>query len=187
MPWLTVLVFTKEELELTADQLGLTGMFSKVPGMQAGVEQTPNFAVNMAVSGLPQVSQAFSAVPYNAPTDGNATSDVIFVPRTLLNALFTTYQTDGTALPGYNAPDAYKYRFLAHRRDINTQGMAVSGVLEDDFGSFGVVFSHRTGSFSVTKQTAVYVHLVNIEIIESLSQFLVSTATPYVAMPSLLS
>ena len=78
---------------------------------------------------------------------------------------------------------------MAHRRDINTQGMAQSSAAadEDDNGIFGVLVSQRTGPLQIIQPTAVYVHVVSIEDVEQMTPWPIAPEIRFVALPSLYS
>jgi hypothetical protein len=184
VPWLAVLTFTQDELKLADSDLDI--IFQKRPDLRSTVKQSPTFAINMKMSDLKDLSFTTTPIVLTDDDDPGATSDVIFVPPNLYNSLFTTYDNNGQPTSQTTA-DVHPYRFLAHRRDITTDGMAVSGASEeDDSGSFGVIFSHRTGPNSLSQPANVTVHLVSIEGVENLTPFPVNRVG-YVAISSLYS
>ncbi|MCJ1434527.1 hypothetical protein MMC27_003896 [Xylographa pallens] len=186
-PWLAVLTFTQDELKLSQAALDpQTGIFTKVKGLEKGAVQGPTFSINTPVSQIVNIQQTTTPVTYDAITDGAVTSDIVLLPRPLFASLFSRY--DATGNPKSTAPYVYHHRYLAHRRDIHNQGMAVSGTsTDDDTGSFGVIFSHRSGPVDITVPTPVYVHLVSIEGIEQMSPWPMADSVKYVAMSSLQS
>ena len=186
-PWIAVLTFTQDELKLPQAALDpQTGIFTKVQGLENGPVQSPTFSINIPVSQIVNIQQTTTPVTYDAASDGKATSDIVLVPRGLFTSLFSKYDANGT--PDLTAPYVYHHRYLAHRRDINSQGMAVAGALtDDDTGSFGVIFSHRSGPLDITVPTPVYVHLLSIEGIEQMTPWPIAEDIKYIAMSSLHS
>ncbi|KAA8903426.1 hypothetical protein FN846DRAFT_954010 [Sphaerosporella brunnea] len=155
VPWLAVLVFTQEELRV-ADQSIWAATSLKKP-----VEQTTTLSVNLTLEDLGKVK---CATPVKS-RDAGTKADFVFVQSALFNALVTDY-----ALPTGQTQEkcnVSRYKWLAHVRNINTTGMADSGI-DDEFGVFSVIVSHRVGPLDITQPTPVVVHLVSIEGIESL-------------------
>ncbi|KAF3906747.1 hypothetical protein AA313_de0203405 [Arthrobotrys entomopaga] len=186
-PWLAVLSFTQEELKLPPAALDPnTGIFTKVQGLENGAVQGPTFSINMAVSQISNIQQTTSPVTYDETVDGEATSDMLLLPRALFTSLFSKYDSNGN--PNSSAPYVYHHRYLAHKRDLNSQGMALSAAAsDDDTDSFGVIFSHRSGPVDITAPTPVYVHLISIEGIEQMHPWPIADDTSYVAVSSLYS
>jgi hypothetical protein len=155
VPWLAVLVFTQEELRITDPS------FWEGTSLAKPVEQTTTLAVNMPLSDLGKVK---CATPVRDRDETKA--DFIFVPSSLFNALVTDH-----ALPKDQTQQnccVSRYKWLAHMRQINTEGMANSSI-DGEVGSFSIVMSHRTGPLSITQPTPVVVHLVSIEDVEKMS------------------
>lgn len=156
VPWLAVLVFTQEELRV-ADQSIWAGT-----SLQKPVQQSTTLAVNMALSDLGKVK---CVTPVRS-RDVETKADFIFVKSALFNALVTDY-----ALPEGQTQqkcNVSRYKWLAHVRNINTTGMANSGI-DDEFGVFSIIVSHRVGPLDITQPAPVVVHLVSIEDVEKLA------------------
>lgn len=189
VPWLAVFVFSQDELQLDQKDLDHDqGIFSEIDEFKTnGIKQTPTYTVKMAMNDVPLIKDCVTPIPKPDPNvEKDARGDVVLVPRALFGSLFTQFDKDGKA--DTTAPDVYPYRFLAHRRDVNSQGMAVSGsATVDDSGSFGVVLSHRSAPFSLTQPTAVFVHLVSIEGVEQMRPWPIQSDKRFVAMCSLAS
>jgi hypothetical protein len=187
VPWLVVLVFSQDELQLGKNDLDKDqGNFRYIDEFKtAGAKQSPTYAVNMAMKDVGLIKDCVTPIQTPDPNiEKDARGDVLLLPRALFGSLFTHFDEDGKS--DTIAPDVYPYRFLSHRRDINSQGMAVSGTATvDDSGSFGVVFSHRSGPFSITQPTAVFVHLLSIEGVEEMRPWPVPSDKRFVAMSSL--
>ncbi|KAA8895948.1 hypothetical protein FN846DRAFT_817657 [Sphaerosporella brunnea] len=187
VPWLALLVFTQDELKLSADQLnGSDGLFTGTT-LGKNIQQTQTFTINMKVADVPNIKNTISpitALP-TEPSD-DKTTDVILVPSTLFTELVRSYDDNGNPV-GQTGPDVSRYKYLSHVRDINTTGMADAGV--EDNGVFGIVVSHRTGPLSNTQPQPVVAHLVSIEGVESdyMNQNWPFGSAQYVAMSSLYS
>ncbi|KAL1615422.1 hypothetical protein SLS56_011825 [Neofusicoccum ribis] len=188
VPWLALLVFTADELALSADQLDGPGSLFSQTTLKRPVSQTQTQAVTMKAVDLPNLASTIS--PVGATLSGvsdDEMTDVIFVPSKLFTELVTSYTDDGT-LPHeeQRGPDISRYKYMAHVRDINTTGMAEAGV--EDNGIFGVVVAHRTGPLANTQPQPVVAHLVSLEGVESESMDKNwANPLPYVAMSSLHS
>ncbi|KAH8702288.1 hypothetical protein BGW36DRAFT_372523 [Talaromyces proteolyticus] len=180
VPWLALLAFTKEELELSNPDLTISdGIFNEP------AKQTSTFAVNMPASQIKCIKR--TAIPLALDTDKDISTDVILLKRDLFTSLFTKFDKMGKAVPSAG-PDVRPYRFLAHRRDVNTEGMAYAALTatEDDQMSFGVIFAHRSGPLSTTQPTQCIVHLVSIRGVEGM-QWPIPDECHFVAMSSLHS
>ncbi|KAL8792182.1 MAG: hypothetical protein Q9195_005204 [Heterodermia aff. obscurata] len=183
MPWLAVMPFdingpgNDQELRLTADQLnGPTAVYTPTDGSL--VTQSTTCTVGMPLSQYFQLGATTPSggtrvivPPFNTDLDwANMKNDttpvqVVFMTGSLFNGLFTS-RNEPSKL------DTSQYRYCAHVRNINTQGMADAGV--EDTGLFSVIHSLRTGPTDIAQNTAPRtqaVHLLNLEYIEQ-------TATP---------
>ncbi|KAF5644978.1 uncharacterized protein FTJAE_2602 [Fusarium tjaetaba] len=186
VPWLAMLVFTQNELTLSAAQLST--VFSST-SLEGSAQQTQTLTVNIPVADVQNIHSTISPISGVTPDpldDSNA--DIVMVPSALFTELFTSYHADGLQVPDQSGPDVARYKYLAHVRDINTLGMADAGV--EDNGVFGIVVSHRTGPLSNTQPRPVVAHLVSIEGVESdymKRQWPIANDTKFVALASLYS
>ena len=182
VPWLAVVMFTHDELLLSADDLST--LFSKTT-LAGKVKQSQTLTVEIPVSDVSKIQSTVSPIANlkPEPTD-DAQTQIITVPTALFNELTTLYDTDGVAGKQLKA-DVSRYKYLAHARDINTTGMPDAGV--EDNGVFGIVVSHRTGPLANTQSQAVVAHLISIEGVEDMDWPISTTNTKYVAVTSLYS
>lgn len=189
VPWLALLVFTADELTLSASQLNGPGSLFANTSLGPGVKQSQTCTIDVPITDVPNILSTISPVTAlpPEPSDDKST-DLIFVPSAIFSELFASYDINGNPVT-QTGPDVSRYKYLAHVRDINTTGMADAGV--EDNGVFGIVVSHRTGPLSNTQPQAVVAHLVSIEGVESdyMNGLWPINAgqTPYVAMSSLYS
>ena len=186
VPWLALVVFTQDELQLSAQQLSTLFMDTS---LGAAAQQTQTLTVNVPVAEVPKIKSTISPIAglSSEPSDTNST-DLVLMPPTLFSELFTAYDINGQPLQAQAGPDVSRYKYLAHLRDINTAGMADAGV--EDNGVFGVVISHRTGPLSNQQPQPVVAHLVSIEGVESdfwKANWPIGDRYQYVAMSSLYS
>ncbi|KID81376.1 hypothetical protein MGU_11258 [Metarhizium guizhouense ARSEF 977] len=188
VPWLAVLVFTRNELELSPGDLELIQSKTQtLKESQRGLKQTSNLSIRLAVSAVNHLQH--TASPVRVPeSDPDQETDVILLRPGLFKSLFTKYDAHGRVEKTATHPDVRPFRFLAHRRDVNTQGMAVAALTatEDYQSSFSVVVSHRTGPFDVKEPTQCIVHLASIRGVETMAWPL-SAGTRFVAISTLHS
>lgn len=148
-------------------------------------KQSDTLTINMLASEIPSVKNSASAVLYDPEGDGAAAkTDLIFVPSSLFNAVFTQYDAQGQPTQGQTHGWVHHHRFLSHLRHIHLDGTATAAATDDEDHAYSVVVSHRTGPLDITQPTTVVAHLVNIEGVESLSW---PVTQGYVAMSSLYS
>ncbi|KAL8672155.1 MAG: hypothetical protein Q9168_003378 [Polycauliona sp. 1 TL-2023] len=199
MPWLAVIPFdinataTEPELRLTASQLN--GPSAVLPPSQNSatvqIEQSTTCTIRMPLSQYLQLDSRATASgtsvhipPFAQDLDwanlqnDSTLVDVVFLSGLLFNGLFRS-RSDASRI------DTTQYRYCAHVRNINTQGMADAGV--EDTGLFGILHSLRTGPTDIAQNTAPRtqaVHLLNLEYIEKMA---VPAAGDLVALVSLYS
>ncbi|KAK6347974.1 hypothetical protein TWF718_005794 [Orbilia javanica] len=184
VPWMALFTFTQKELQLpdqsvfkdTSDKLGKP------------VKQTPTLAVSMAVSDLlalpaADVTTPVSFLPDLSEEDKATRGDFIFVTADLFTSFFSDFDDKGNRnIPSSGHPDTSMYKYMSHVREVNTSGMAISGV--EDVGIFSVVVSSRSGPPDNKADVLVHVHLVSIEGVEEMT---LPITTDYVALCSLHS
>lgn len=185
VPWLAVFVFTKDELELSREDLvESNGIFGNIKGKE-DIRQTKGLSVPVRVKDIEKLQKTVSPVKPTPTTTEDTTTELIFLRRELFTTLFCEQDQDGN-LKKDRGPDVRPYRFLAHRRDINSTGMAVAAktATEDDQQSYSVILSHRTGPTSATEPTNCIAHLVSIYNVQHMNW---SDTSEFVAMSSLYS
>ena len=185
VPWLAVLVFTKEELQLgPADLQGNDSLFKDIDDLKEGAKQTPTLAVHMRVTDISKIRKTVTPVKPHPLDPTDVVTDVVLLPTELFKEFFAE---DGSSSADERHTNVQPYRFLAHRRDINADGMAVASLMadENDQASFSVVLSHRTGPVDIKEPTACIAHLVSIRGVEGMSR--PSDDTRFVALSTLHS
>ncbi|KAH8702268.1 hypothetical protein BGW36DRAFT_424549 [Talaromyces proteolyticus] len=159
IPWLALLVFVQDELRVT--EAGF---------LPTSVSQSTTWAATLTLEDLAKVSAAHPILDANKkPRDGDdphTQADFIFPQTALIRELFRDHTLKSDVVQDKCSVSAFK--FLAHVRNINTMGMANSGI-DDEFGTFSIVVSPRTGPLDITQPTSVVVHLVNLEGVDQLS------------------
>lgn len=157
VPWLAVLVFEQEELVVSDPSVWDQTSLSKP------VQQSTTLAVNMSLADLAKVQHCRTPVKSK---DEKTKADFVFLQKGLFNELVKDY-----GLLKQNKAQTHcslsRYQWLAHVRNINTTGMADSGIGEE-LGVFSIIVSHRVGPLGLTQPTSVVVHLVSLEGIEEL-------------------
>jgi len=163
-PWLALLVFTNDELTLLPSEDLLPA--GKEQDSTGGVLMT--FREIFALQRANKIASPFSeSDPEKIDPDMNA--KFVFVPEHVFRSLFCTYNQDGSPkeLSDGQTPDTSRYKFLAHCRKINTEGLPENIATEDAQRLFSIVVSHRTAPVDFTETTSVSVHLVSIEYVEN--------------------
>ena len=182
VPWLAMLLFTQGELRLSSSDLST--MFAGT-SLGTTAKQSDTLTIQMLASEIPTVKNLASSVVYDPEGDGaDAKTDLIFVPSSLFNALFTQYDSQGQATSSQKNGWVHHHRFLAHLRHIHLDGTATAATTDDEDHTYSVVVGHRMGPLDITQPTTVVAHLVNIEGVEAMSW---PATQGYVAMSSLYS
>lgn len=184
-PWLAVLAFTEDELRLYPSDIKT---IFKDQELQKNAEQNDTLSISVSIDQLGNLNGTIApvrTVPGNEDADA---TDMIFLKSGLLTGLFTKYDGIGNRDLNWKHPYIHQHALLAHRRDINNQGMAVAAAtFEDDISTYGVIFSNRSGPYSITKPTVMYVHLVNLEGVDGINPWPLGGDTRFVALPTLYS
>ncbi|KAI5811788.1 hypothetical protein DFH27DRAFT_521172 [Peziza echinospora] len=167
VPWLALLVFTQDELQLTpATEPPWIGEAADKPKKSPAELQTATLSVGLSLDKL----DGYQVVTPVRGRDAATTADFIFVKGDLLTELTREYDPDwikeGAAQEKCSVG---RYKWLAHVRNINTAGMAEAGEFDNEEGVFSIVMSHRTGPVDLKEPRPVYVHLVSIENLEELA------------------
>ncbi|KAK4107376.1 hypothetical protein N656DRAFT_763547 [Canariomyces notabilis] len=183
VPWLAVLLFTREELRL--DPAVLSSMFADT-SLGTTATQSPTLTVTLPVAEVVKVKDTASSVVWDENSDGtNSKADLILLRSALFNGLFTEWQSDGTGSKTQTNCYVQPYRYLAHLRHVHLDGTAAAAQTDDDDHAYSVVVSHRTGPLDITQPTPVVAHLVNIEGVEAMPWPVAEKS--FVAMTSLYS
>ncbi|KAK6338297.1 hypothetical protein TWF730_002361 [Orbilia blumenaviensis] len=182
VPWLALLTFTQDELQIQSAELDQ--IFGAGTALRNAAKPDATFAFNMKVTDVNNLAKSSNPATINSsvpvPTDSSQMANIIFVPSALYPCFFSAYDANGARQGTPN--DVSRYQYLSHVRDINTEGMANSGI--EDVGIFSVVVSHRSGPLNITQPSPTVVHLVSIENVETMSY---NASLSRVAMVSLYS
>lgn len=182
VPWMALLLFTQDELKLSSKEL--TSRFQST-SIKDTVVQNQTLGIPLPVSDIPNIQATVSpATGLKPEVSDDAKTSVVLLPSTLFSELVTAYTDQGARPATQVTADVARYKYLAHVRDINTDGMADAGV--EPNGVFGIVVSHRTGPLTAKVATPVFAHLVSLEGIEHMSMPLPASASR-VAMVTLYS
>ncbi len=193
MPWLALLVFSRDKLQIASEYLnGLnsilkdTKLEKDAEDAKRPIQQSAALALNMTLADVDIINEkADRLVTSPIPTDDKKDTklDVVFAQSALFNKLITAYE-NGVPKRGQTMADLSRYKYMAHIRNIQKTGMAASATYEK--GLFSVILSHRLGPLSEIKEQPSIVHLVSIENWKNL-QLVVSDSVKYVALTSLYS
>ncbi|KAF8511748.1 hypothetical protein JB92DRAFT_2724834 [Gautieria morchelliformis] len=161
VPWLALLVFTQDELEVDDTFLNVNSK---------KLEQTASMAVEMTLADVWALQDAGKVVTPYGKSDPETIqpeteTSFVFLRPEEFTSLFRSYDTNGTQVTDQAKPDTSRYRYLSHVRGINTEGLPDAEPVSQRL--YSVVISHRTPPANVTKPTPVAVHLVSIENVEN--------------------
>ncbi|KAK6510288.1 hypothetical protein TWF481_005005 [Arthrobotrys musiformis] len=195
VPWMACLVFTKDELSLSDAELKGDNSFFKDTSIKDSVSANETLGFEMPLPEILKIDKEQVARPFTTIADATeTTTNIIFLKPELFNSLFSTYDKDGKVVPSAET-DISRYKYLAHVRRLNTQGMADADAYDSDEildREFGILVSHRAGPLTIAQPTQVFVHIVSLEEVEDLTPFPVApssdpTKSKRVAMVSLYS
>lgn len=172
-PWLALLVFTEDELTLTADQLTALGAGQAIPQGQPSLTQSrTTLEVNMLlgnVLNLQMGTPGFHCAVYDDdpmdPIDKTQAVNMIFPSADLFSSLFCSYDQDwNRVLPASTIdpktqktairPDLSRYKYMSHVKQVSqaampdnsdTTGSTGEEGLGEGEGVYSVIISHRTG------------------------------------------
>ncbi|CAH0046896.1 unnamed protein product [Clonostachys solani] len=156
VPWLAMLVFRQEELH-----------WNNPAHPEEKLSGTKTLTLTLGELGKRVASGTENFTTKIVKGDGSlmlddepdTALDIIYVPKQHFNSFFK----DANASPGSQKKcDVSRYQWLSHTRNINTTGMANSGI-DGELGVFSVVISQRVGPLDITEPTDLIVHLVSIE------------------------
>ncbi|KAK6338563.1 hypothetical protein TWF730_002626 [Orbilia blumenaviensis] len=174
VPWIACLVFTKDELALSDTELKGDNSFFNNTSVKGSVAANETLGFEMPLADILKIDKEQVARPFTTIKDATeTTTQVIFLKPELFNSLFSTYDKNGNIVPSTET-DISKYKYLAHVRRLNTQGMADADAYDEDEildREFGIVVSHRAGPLTINEPTQVFVHIVSLEEIEDISPF----------------
>ncbi|KAI9689319.1 MAG: hypothetical protein M1822_009969 [Bathelium mastoideum] len=184
-PWLAVLAFTEDELRLS--QGDITSIF-KDPDLQKNAKQDDTFSISVPLDQLANLNTAIAPVCTVQGNEDAKATGTIFLKSGLFTGLFTKYDGEGNPDANWKYPYIHQNALLAHRRDINSQGMAVAAAAtEDDTGTYGIILSNRSGPYSISKPTVMHVHLVNLEGVDGINPWPLGENINFVALPTVYS
>ncbi|KAF2273525.1 uncharacterized protein EI97DRAFT_503392 [Westerdykella ornata] len=149
VPWLAVLVFEPDELQV--GQEVLQGRKLKV---------SPTRAISVTIQDILDTKNA------SVPIDSIDSTDISLDKATSTNAIFLKsslfwplWDLEPSGPPQINLQ---RYKYLAHVREVNSSGGAITN-LGDENGLYSIVVSHRTGPLSNAVPKTVIAHLVSLD------------------------
>jgi hypothetical protein len=159
-PWLALLVFHHDELELAPS--ALEGVFG-TPASQHTPRQSSTGSFRLSVGGSDKTKTRtyktlFPTFRENSKDPDHV--DVIFLTPQLFTNLFSMYETNGQLSAMGAKAYVERYSDLAHVKCVNTTNMAKA---TSGSGKFSVVVSHRTGPIAAEQSTNAVVHLVSLQ------------------------
>lgn len=157
-PWLGLIVFTEDELQLNSNDLTTLQTASGV----AALSPTSTFSYPMTAQQLVNIEGVASPTYTFDPPDMEPGSQVetIFLQDSLAHKLLQPYNAypNNTPISSPTKPDLSRFNFMSHVRRYNGQGMANSDGSSNL--SLAVTASPRCGPLDITTPTTVYAHLV---------------------------
>ncbi|KAL8818341.1 MAG: hypothetical protein Q9191_007963 [Dirinaria sp. TL-2023a] len=189
VPWLACLVFEPNELQLSAAELADVYKSTSIAGQ---AEQDKMMSVKTPIAELNRVGSTTAILPIKDGAEATKPdTSLIFLPASVFDAIFASYDDDGARLADQKVPDVSRHRFLAHLREINTTGMAHAD-REDEQAEreFSVIVSNRTGPLTASadnQPSQVIVHIVSLEGVDKMPTFPVTGSFGRVGLVSLYS
>ncbi|RTE81809.1 hypothetical protein BHE90_003675 [Fusarium euwallaceae] len=173
IPWVALITFTAEELQLDPTTLE---SITRFPGVKAN----ENLGFDLPVARIDDMKSEMrgegSVTNLMMSPDAREAKDntaAICIPAELFRQLFADEN-------GICHVDQFQY--LSHVREVVTDGMASS--VDGESSLYSIILSHRTGPLDTTVPMPMFAHLVSIENIENLAM---TTVKPHVLMTSLYS
>lgn len=218
VPWVALLVFDPADLQLAslqeAQALNLPGYVTEDDLKKQNANGTFTMPVADYFKNIPQSSRMNFEAGYIDPATGELPNplpreydqiirtvdkaDVIFPPKSLVTQLFTDSTRANTATNKYGVE---QYKYLAHVREINTEGCPDAGIQEQ--GIFSVVIASRTGALrdtvlqdnswtelptNLSQPRTQVCHLVSIEHLDStIGSWMADQPSQRIGMVSLFS
>ncbi|PNP48680.1 hypothetical protein TGAMA5MH_00371 [Trichoderma gamsii] len=204
MPWLALLVFSQDELQLPSELLQgenspfmVTSLAKDAQGKPTTIKQSSDLTMTLSGTDVEALNKQGSIIsPIPQPDDSKSKATALFLKPKLFQQLVTTYEQKETTTnegkklvlsapkEGQTAADISRFEYFAHVRHVKTIGMTTSAQYKD--GLFSVIMSHRAGPISADQKTPAMVHLVSLEGWKNMA-FPLSSAAQYVAISSLYS
>ncbi|RSM02303.1 hypothetical protein CDV31_010952 [Fusarium ambrosium] len=204
MPWLALLVFSQDELQLPNNILqgekspfSATSLSKDVKGNPTTIQQSSDLTLTLSSADVQALNDQGTVIsPIPQPDDPASKTTAIFLQSKLFKQLITTYEQkekttdDGKTLivtspkEGQVAADITRFKYFAHVRHVKTAGMTASAQYKD--GLFSVMLSHRAGPLSADQKMPAVVHLVSLEGWNKV-KFPLPSSAQYVAISSLYS
>lgn len=204
MPWLALLVFSPDELQLPSELLQgenspfmVTNLAKDAQGKPTTIKQSSDLTMTLSGADVEALNKQGSIIsPIPQPDDAKSKTTALFLKPKLFQQLVTTYEQKETITDegkklvlsapkeGQAASDISRFKYFAHVRHVKTAGMTTSARYKD--GLFSVIMSHRVGPLSADQKMPAMVHLVSLEGWKNMV-FPLSSAAQYVAISSLYS
>ncbi|QUC21316.1 uncharacterized protein UV8b_05559 [Ustilaginoidea virens] len=154
--WLALLIFSVEELQIPPETI--QSVLRQVPP-DVKREQSETFALRMRAQDTAKLQDVVNTTGFSAQLnarDATEPTEVILLPGQLFSSLFVDPGTDKTKL------NTAGYKYMAHVRQVATDGMAQAGS-ETDEAMFSVVVSRRTGPIDAEHSSMMIAHLVSLD------------------------
>ena len=159
LPWLAVISFTEEELQVPKGDVDRLFQDKKV-------DQAQNYSFATTANDLAGVVSISSPLNSAKPVEYDKTKvnpiNTVLLRKDLCRSLFSNQET-----PNSQTPDLSRYAYLAHVQTVQGQitDIAEAGSLEQ---SHSIIISHRPGPTKIAQPTTVVTHVVSLEGVASL-------------------
>lgn len=176
-PWLALMVFTNEELQV-----------AQLPGSTEKVQSSSTRALVSTVAHLAQADQAQNSFRCPNLEKAESTEDSSSVSYILLSK--ERFQTLISHQDNDAAPvNLDRFQHFSHVRVVSVEGSShAADSTTPGNHPFGVVFSHRTGPVDVKEPQTVFVHLLSLDgISDNLKQVPLKATDQQIALVSLYS
>ena len=156
--WLALMVFSLEELQMNKDEINR--VLQKIPPDIAR-EQSETCSLRMRAKDVPNLSgidKVINTTGFNAKLDARdagESTEIILVDGQLFSDLFTEPVGRKDRL------NVAEYKYMAHVKQIATDGMVNAGAIADE-ALFSVVVCRRSGPIGADKPSMMIVHLVSL-------------------------
>ncbi|MCJ1280119.1 hypothetical protein MMC21_007946 [Puttea exsequens] len=185
IPWLALMVFTKDELETIKFETDDKTATAREPTSATMSFQVPLAALKKRTD---ISSPNFEDDELSSDQIQEDNANFIFLKTNRFCTLFGDQTSDGKD-PTTISLERFKY--FAHIRHVNIEGTSFNtnkNASDTTTQPFGVVFSHRSGPVEIQEPDTLFVHLISLDgINKNIKSLPLQSSVSYVALVSLHS
>ncbi|KAF4966411.1 hypothetical protein FSARC_5920 [Fusarium sarcochroum] len=171
VPWLALLVFTPDELQLSTTEMAT--IFQET-SIKTSATQSDTMGIQVPIADLLELQSDTVRTPFT-DTEQAAGPDttVIFPTAFLFNGLFAAYDSNNQPTSSRTGgPDLSRHRFLAHLMRTSMGDVANADQDEQEaMREFSIVVANRVGPLVGETASHMIAHLVSLENLETLKPF----------------